>query len=109
MSRRRMHNYAGRLVDDQQIRVLINDIQGRLAGPDASLPAFRRGFQCPYFVAAAKHMTRLAWPSIDKNLAINHQLLDGGAREVLQHAYQVTIQPLTCLLRLDLPGMLTIC
>ena len=79
-SRRRMDDHAARLVDDDDVRILVEDVQGDGFRQDLQLPRF--GNFRLHGIPCAQLRVCLRRPAVDEDAAAFDQLLDMGARNL---------------------------
>jgi len=91
VARRRMHDHARRLVEHQQMFVLVEDVQRKVLC--LRFGGSRLGLLKNNGFARARVMSRFDNLAVNKNVSLSQKPLDGAAREVGQFAAQINIQP----------------
>ena len=99
IARRRVHDHTLRLVDDQQIVILVADIQRNILRQNVKLLILRNLHHD--LVAGAQLVILCHCDSADLHGAVFHDLLDGGARHLRNTVAQKPVDPLPCLRRVN--------
>ncbi len=96
-----MHHHAGRLVDDQQVLVFVDDDQGQRLGTIGA--AFGRGQQRHAQALAGAYPLRRAGDDdlVDTHLAATDQPLQIAARKLRSDQDERLVQPFAVLFRRD--------
>ena len=95
-ARGRVHDHAARLVDDDNVRILIEDIQRDVLCTDLNRLCRRDGTR--YALAATQLKIRLAPLSVHRYVSLCDEALCVAAREGRQLPHEEYIQPFPCLI-----------